>query len=173
MINNLANNAIKFTHEGHVLIDVECDARTEQEACMRVSVEDTGVGIAQDKLETVFAEFTQADPSTTRKYGGTGLGLAISKQIVDLMGGSIGVSSKPGEGSTFSFTLRLPLDPEPPASPMPVADLADVRVLIVDDDGVSRRVLREQITSWSMQVVTLLHGSSRRISYHWFFKRWG
>ena len=150
VINNLANNAIKFTHEGHVLIDVECDTQTEKEARMRVSVEDSGVGIAQDKLETVFAEFTQADPSTTRKYGGTGLGLAISKQIVELMGGSIGVSSKPGEGSTFSFTLPLPLDPEPPASPMPVADLADLRVLIVDDDGVSRRVLREQITSWSM-----------------------
>ena len=154
VVTNLANNAIKFTGEGRVMINVECDNQTEKEATMRVSVEDTGIGIAEDRLETVFAEFTQADPSTTRKYGGTGLGLTISKQLVELMGGSIGVSSKPKEGSTFWFTLLLPLDPEPAMVPGPGTSLADVRVLIVDDDEISRRVLAEQITSWGMRADT-------------------
>ena len=154
VITNLANNASKFTGEGRVMINVECDNQTEKEATMRVSVEDTGIGIAEDRLKTVFAEFTQADPSTTRKYGGTGLGLTISKQLVELMGGSIGVSSKPKKGSTFWFTLLLPLDPEPAMVPGPGTSLADVRVLIVDDDEISRRVLAEQITSWGMRADT-------------------
>ena len=106
------------------MINVECDNQTEKEATMRVSVEDTGIGIAEDRLETVFAEFTQADPSTTRKYGGTGLGLTISKQLIELMGGSIGVSSRLEEGSTFWFTLLLPLDPEPAMVPRPGTSLA-------------------------------------------------
>ena len=151
VITNLANNAVKFTAEGRVVINVECDNQTEKEASMRVSIEDTGIGIPEDRLESVFAEFTQADSSTTRKYGGTGLGLAISKQLVELMGGSIGVSSKPEEGSTFWFTLPLPLDPEPAIVPTLGTSLADVRVLIVDDDEVSRRVLAEQISSWGVR----------------------
>ena len=154
VVTNLANNAIKFTGEGRVMINVECDNQTEKEATMRVSVEDTGIGIAEDRLETVFAEFTQADPSTTRKYGGTGLGLTISKQLIELMGGSIGVSSRLEEGSTFWFTLLLPLDLEPAMVPRPGTSLADVRVLIVDDDEISRRVLAEQITSWGMRADT-------------------
>ncbi len=151
VITNLANNAVKFTAEGRVVINVECDNQTEKEANMRVSIEDTGIGIPEDRLESVFAEFTQADSSTTRKYGGTGLGLAISKQLVELMGGSIGVSSKPEEGSTFWFTLPLPLDPEPAIVSTPGTSLEDVRVLIVDDDEVSRRVLAEQISSWGVR----------------------
>jgi CheY-like chemotaxis protein len=99
----------------------------------------------------VFEKFSQVDGSTTRKYGGTGLGLAISRQLVELMGGSIGVSSRPGEGSTFSFTLPLTLDTNSLAAPAAVDDLRDLRALIVDDNEVNRRVLHEQITSWGMR----------------------
>src|ERR1035437_748444 len=95
-------------------------------------------------------QFSQADSSTTRKYGATGLGLAISKQLAELMGGSIGVRSSNGEGSTFWFTLPLELDTPPQAAPVPVADLRELRVLIVDDNEVNRRVLHEHITSWGI-----------------------
>ena len=109
---------------------------------MRISVRDTGPGIPADKVDSVFDKFSQVDGSTTRKYGGTGLGLAISKQLVDLMGGSIGVTSQLGEGSTFSFTLPLELDAHPHAAPIPFDELRSLRALIVDDNEVNRRVLR-------------------------------
>ena len=118
---------------------------------MRISVHDTGPGIPAGKLDSVFDKFSQVDGSTTRKYGGTGLGLAISKQLVELMGGSIAVSSRPGEGSTFSFTLPLDLDASPNAAPAPVDDLRNLRALIVDDNEVNRRVLHGQIASWGMR----------------------
>ncbi|MGH8355384.1 MAG: ATP-binding protein, partial [Pseudomonas sp.] len=105
---NLSNNAVKFTERGQVLIDVEALTQSEAEVVLRISIQDSGIGIPADKLEQLFEKFTQADASTTRRYGGTGLGLAISKQLVELMGGSIGALSRPGEGSTFWFTLRLP-----------------------------------------------------------------
>jgi signal transduction histidine kinase len=109
VLTNLTNNAIKFTDKGHVLIDVEADALSEDEVSLRISIEDSGLGIAADKLESIFDKFTQADASTTRRYGGTGLGLAISKQLVQLMGGTIAVKSRAGVGSTFWFTLPLAL----------------------------------------------------------------
>jgi signal transduction histidine kinase/CheY-like chemotaxis protein len=151
VLTNLAGNAVKFSADGCVLIAVECQGQDGQQARMRVSVQDNGPGIAQDKLELLFRKFSQVDASTTRKYGGTGLGLAISKQLVELMGGTIGVESRPGEGSTFWFTLPLTLDAQPHAAPVPVAELKDLRVLIVDDDEVNRRVLHEQIASWGMR----------------------
>ena len=115
ILTNLTNNAIKFTDKGHVLINVEADVLSEDEVSLRISVEDSGLGIAADKLESLFDKFTQADTSTTRRYGGTGLGLAISKQLVKLMGGTIAAKSRVGVGSTFWFTLRLPLQKEQPA----------------------------------------------------------
>jgi signal transduction histidine kinase len=140
VLTNLVGNAVKFSADGCVLIAVECPGQTRRTvARMRVSVQDNGPGIAQDKLELLFRKFSQVDASTTRKYGGTGLGLAISKQLVELMGGTIGVESRPGEGSTFWFTLPLTLDAQPHAAPVPVAELKDLRVLIVDDDEVNRR----------------------------------
>src|SRR5579862_2611026 len=108
VVTNLMGNAIKFTSEGHVLVETKC---TEQGASaeVNVSIIDTGIGIAPDKINLVFQQFSQADTSTTRRYGGTGLGLAISKKLVELMGGSMHVESKETEGSTFGFSLRMPL----------------------------------------------------------------
>ena len=151
VVTNLAGNAVKFSCDGCVLITVEYQGQDAQQARMRVSVRDNGPGIPQEKLDLLFRKFSQVDASTTRKYGGTGLGLAISKQLVELMGGSIGVESRPGEGCTFWFTLPLTLDVQPHAAPVPVAELKDLRVLIVDDNEVNRRVLHEQIASWGMR----------------------
>lgn len=150
VLNNLVGNAIKFTEKGHVLINVECLNKTDSEAQLQLSVEDTGIGIPEDKLNYIFEKFTQTDASTTRKYGGTGLGLAITKQLVGLMGGTIGVSSPPGRGSTFKFTLQLALDTQFHEHLLPQSDLKGVHVLVVDDNEINRRVLSEQILSWGM-----------------------
>jgi signal transduction histidine kinase/DNA-binding response OmpR family regulator/HPt (histidine-containing phosphotransfer) domain-containing protein len=151
VLTNLVGNAVKFTSKGHVLISVQCEHRTDSQAQLRFSVEDTGIGIAPDKLDRIFEKFTQADASTTRRFGGTGLGLAISKQLIELMGGHIAVASQPGQGSTFSFTVPFDLSREPlPVAP-PRTFLEGVRVLIVDDNEVNRRVLHEQISSWRMR----------------------
>ncbi len=155
---NLVSNAIKFTAQGHVLINVEASVKDEggarkddDEVLLHFSVEDTGIGIAPDKIEHVFGRFNQADTSTTRRYGGTGLGLSISRQLVELMGGEIGAASVVGEGSTFSFSLRLPLQSDAPQLALPDADLKGVRVLIVDDNAVNRRVLHEQMDNWNLR----------------------
>jgi len=118
---------------------------------MRISVKDTGIGIPAEKVGLLFEKFTQVDSSTTRKYGGTGLGLAISRQLVELMGGTVQVESRLREGSTFSFVLPLVLDSQPASAPAPIVDLAGLRVLIVDDNEVNRRVVHEQISSWGMR----------------------
>jgi len=150
VVTNLVGNAMKFTQAGHVLITVGCESEAEGVAQMRVAVEDTGVGIPADRIHALFEKFSQVDGSSTRKYGGTGLGLAISRQLVSLMGGTIGLNSQPGEGSTFWFTLPLKLDSQPHAQPVPADDLRGLRVLIVDDIEVNRRVLHEQLSSWEM-----------------------
>ena len=119
---NLAGNALKFTDRGEVIMQVECVSRSSTNAQIRVSVIDSGIGIAREKLSLLFEKFTQVDASATRRYQGTGLGLAISKQLVELMGGIIGVQSTPGEGSLFWFELPLPLD-ETGCRPLPAANL--------------------------------------------------
>ena len=151
VLTNLANNALKFTEVGEVVVDVSCDRRDEKTAWIRFRVQDSGIGIPLDKQQHVFERFTQADSSTTRKYGGTGLGLAISKQLVELMEGSMGLESEPGKGSTFWFVLPLALDLERADEPsIDHTDLRGLRVLIVDDNAVNRRVLKELLTRWGM-----------------------
>ena len=148
---NLASNAVKFTATGEVVIRIRCDLRLEQTAVVRISVSDTGPGIAASKLHFLFKKFSQLDASTSRKYGGTGLGLAISKQLVELMNGAIGVDSKEGDGATFWFALTLPLDPrrypdEPGQHSHDPAGLwgnfaaSGARVLVAEDNVVNQKV---------------------------------
>ena len=150
VVTNLVGNAVKFTPGGHVLITVQCESEAQGKAWIRVAVEDTGVGIPQDRIHALFEKFSQVDGSSTRKYGGTGLGLAISKQLVTLMGGTVGLNSQLGEGSTFWFTLPLTMDALPFAQPVPTDDLRGLSVLVVDDTDLNRRVLHEQLSSWDM-----------------------
>jgi signal transduction histidine kinase/CheY-like chemotaxis protein len=147
---NLVHNAIKFTHEGHILIHAENLGGDGVSARVRLAVEDTGIGIPPEKLGSVFEKFTQADGSITRRYGGTGLGLAISKQLVELMNGEIDVTSMVGSGSTFSFTLTLPLDLGS-ALPPPEGNLENLRVLVLHPHERVRAVLTEQITGWKAE----------------------
>jgi signal transduction histidine kinase/DNA-binding response OmpR family regulator len=148
---NLAGNAIKFTQQGRVLIAVECASSPPRGAQVRISVTDTGIGIAPQQLANLFQKFTQADASSTRRYGGAGLGLAISKELVALMGGEIHAESSPGRGSKFWFNLPLTLDPDPPPSPAPSTSLDRLRTLIVDDNEVNRRVVHLQVSRWGMR----------------------
>ncbi|HEX3747126.1 MAG TPA: response regulator [Bryobacteraceae bacterium] len=150
VVTNLVGNAVKFTPGGHVLIAIKCESEAEGIADIHVSVEDTGVGIPQDCIYALFEKFSQVDGSTTRRYGGTGLGLAISKQLITLMGGTIGLNSVLGEGSTFWFTLPLKLDTQPRAQPVPAAELHGLPVLIVDDTEINRRVMQQQLCGWEM-----------------------
>ena len=150
IITNLIGNAIKFTPSGHVLVTVAGSTLDAQIADVRIGVQDTGVGIPAEKMTLLFEKFSQVDGSAARRYGGTGLGLAISKQLVELMGGSIRAESTPGQGSTFSFNLPLPLDSHP-HTPISAAGLKGLRAMIVDDNEANRRVLHEQITGWGMR----------------------
>ncbi len=126
-------------------------AQSATEVHLKISLQDTGIGIDKEEQSHLFQPFTQADASTTRKFGGTGLGLAISKQLVELMGGEIGVESRPATGSTFWFTLRLPLEKEVIAKPPSKVDLSAARVLVVDDNEINRLILKEQLASWNMR----------------------
>ena len=148
---NLLSNAIKFTEHGHVFLDVDCEAETPERVRCRFSVEDTGIGIPEEKQKEIFERFAQADLSTTRRFGGTGLGLSISKELVTLMEGEIGVRSQPGHGSAFWFVVPMALDAQTAGQPAAAAELKGIRVLVVDDDATNRRVLHEQLNAWKMR----------------------
>ena len=144
---NLVGNAIKFTERGHVLVTVRPDAEQAETGMLRFSVTDTGIGIAPEHQDAIFEAFSQADGSTTRSFGGTGLGLAISSTLVAMMNGRIWVESAPGEGSTFSFTASFGVGPDTTVSRerrLPTG----LRVLVVDDNAVNRRILVGQLTRW-------------------------
>ena len=146
---NLGGNAVKFTHEGGVTIRAGLESQDDQKAVVDFTVSDTGIGIPTDRIGALFSPFTQVDGSTTRKYGGTGLGLSISKQLVELMGGHIGVESQEGHGSTFRFTALFEKQPEvAPHSPDAFADLTGVRVLVVDDHATNRLLATTLLRTW-------------------------
>jgi signal transduction histidine kinase/DNA-binding response OmpR family regulator len=159
---NLAGNAIKFTARGHVVIEADLISNDRSTARIRFAVQDTGIGIPADRQSQVFEKFTQADSSTTRRYGGTGLGLAISRQLVELMGGRLSLTSVDGEGSTFEFTVPLQIDRDGPPRRLPLAELDGVRVLIVDDIAVNRTILMEQTSSWGMRPLAVAGAAEAR-----------
>ena len=154
VLTNLVGNAIKFTPQGEVKVSVSLVTEAEQDVTLRFEVADTGIGIPESSANTLFQPFVQGDASTTRKYGGTGLGLNISKQLVELMGGQIGVKSQEGQGSTFWFTVTL----EKQAGAHTEEEPADMRslfsgkhVLIVDDNATNRQVLTCQLKAWEIR----------------------
>jgi PAS domain S-box-containing protein len=156
---NLAANAVKFTQTGEIVIRAGRNGDVDSLVTLRFEVTDTGVGLDAETLGRLFTPFTQADASTTRKYGGSGLGLAIAKQLVDLMGGEIGVESEPGKGSVFWFTVRVGIGTGLPVQAQdPARSLADVRVLVVDDNDTNRRILERSLLTWGSRALVASDG---------------
>ncbi len=151
---NLVGNALKFTHQGEVVVDVRLDSITRKQASLHFLVRDTGIGIAPEQERLIFESFTQAESSTTRTYGGTGLGLAISFQLVQLMNGRIWVESRLGHGSTFHFSAFFGLGTESSAAARAAPEsLHSLRVLVIDDSETNRTILKEILGNWEMDPV--------------------
>ena len=176
VLTNLGGNAVKFTSSGEVAIRLSLEEKTDKRRVIRFEVRDTGIGIAEDDIERLFTPFTQVDGTTTRKYGGTGLGLSISKRLVELMGGSIGVESQTGRGSTFWFTVALEAHDEAANQQDATPSLIGARVLVVDDTATNREVLLEMLGSWGCQseaainagdgMIRLRRAVDRGLPYH-------
>jgi PAS domain S-box-containing protein len=151
---NLVGNAIKFTEEGEIEVRARLESRDDDDVALRFSVRDTGIGIPEDKVSTIFESFSQADVSTTREFGGTGLGLAISSQLAERMGGRMWAESAVGEGTTFHFILRLGVQQSPidPVRMRSAAEVAGVSGLVVDDNDTNRRILVRTLEGWDMRV---------------------
>jgi signal transduction histidine kinase/CheY-like chemotaxis protein len=146
VLSNLVGNAVKFTHEGQVTVRASVDAMDDEHVILRCEVSDSGIGIASDALERLFEPFVQADAGTTRRFGGSGLGLAICKELVHLMGGTIGVRSTPGEGSVFWFTVKLAVSASAPVRPVRMLDeMGSGRALLIDRDAKSRAIFALQL----------------------------
>ena len=163
IITNLAGNSIKFTHEGEIVISAAVESEENGFIVIRFEVKDTGIGIPPNRLEAIFSPFTQVDGTTTRKYGGTGLGLAICKQLTELMGGSIGIESKEGKGSTFWFTARfeVQINAETPCTAsLPQADITGVKVLVVDDNATHRMLMITLLNHWGCLYETAIDGET-------------
>ncbi|AIE87125.1 response regulator [Fimbriimonas ginsengisoli] len=152
VLTNLVGNAVKFTEHGEVVIRVEQVQNADGRVRLTFSVEDTGVGIPPDRIDAIFHSFTQADGSTTRRFGGTGLGLTISRTLIDLMGGTISVTSELGRGSQFTVDVTLPTGHPPQTSSQ--ADISGLHVLVVDDNATNRRILEENLRAWNCLVTS-------------------
>jgi two-component system sensor histidine kinase/response regulator len=165
VLTNLASNAIKFTNTGEVLITAELVEKQKKQVSIRFLVNDTGIGLSPEQMGKLFEVFTQADESTTRKFGGTGLGLAICKQLVELMGGTIWVDSSPGQGSSFIFTASFEIAEHQGDREHSWIDLRGLKVLVVDDNATAREVLAKMATTLSLEVATAASGQEalRRI----------
>jgi CheY-like chemotaxis protein len=157
---NLSNNAVKFTDSGEIVVSTERVEKTKDRITLKFSVSDTGIGLTEEQAGKLFQSFSQADTSTTRKYGGTGLGLAISKKLANMMGGKIWVNSEPGQGSTFSFTATFGLGREDVKKKRfaPAPDLRGMKALVVDDNPTSREILRDMLESFSFEVTLAASG---------------
>jgi PAS domain S-box-containing protein len=150
ILNNLIGNALKFTSKGEIFITSTLERKDKDSAEIRFQIKDTGIGISKDKIDLLFQPFTQADSSMSRNFGGTGLGLTISKKLAEMMGGQIGVTSNPGEGSTFWFTVALGLSPDTQIpSPIEGVDLHSLNILVVEDNETHRHILAEQLLSFA------------------------
>ena len=156
---NLANNAVKFTESGEIVVSSELVKQDQDQVTLKMSVSDSGIGLTAEQISKLFQSFTQADTSTTRKYGGTGLGLTISKRLVEMMGGKIWVESEPGQGTTFNFTATFgrgtEKEKERPKAP---SDLKGMKVLVVDDNETSRDIFQEMLESFTFDVTLVASG---------------
>ena len=165
ILSNLVGNAIKFTHNGTIIIKASLTKQTDHSLLFSCSVSDTGIGIAQNKLDTLFNSFSQVDTSTTRKYGGTGLGLTIAKQLCLLMGGSISVNSIVEQGSIFNFQIKL-RNSDSELTNLPVVDINNEKILIIDNNPMSRRVLCKQLKLWGANIVSVSDSKSAITAFH-------
>ena len=152
ILTNIIGNAVKFTHEGHVYINVSGDI-TDGQARLKISIEDTGIGIPASKLETIFDKFSQADTTTTREFGGTGLGLNIARELVRLMGGDIDVHSRDGEGSCFEFSLEFPCHADLTRPKRVDIAISGLKILVIDDNKTNRMILTEQLNHWGCKSI--------------------
>ena len=157
IITNLVNNAVKFTEQGEIIIEVEQIRQSNRKVQLQISVRDTGIGMTEEQINRLFQPFTQADGSTTRKYGGTGLGLTISKKLVELMEGNIWVKSQPGVGSTFFFTVWFGVANSQEQRIIP-ATMANLHLLVVDDHPAAREILAEHLQAMHFRVDTAASG---------------
>ncbi|MFT5758283.1 MAG: signal transduction histidine kinase/CheY-like chemotaxis protein [Alteromonadaceae bacterium] len=165
ILSNLVGNAIKFTHDGTVIIKATLVKQQNNSLLFSCTISDTGIGIADNKLATLFESFNQVDSSTTRKYGGTGLGLTIAKQLCLLMGGNISVNSTPNQGSQFNFQIKLQSSKESPIN-LSVVNIKNTKILIVDNNQISRDVLSKQLQLWGADIVAVSDSKSAITAFH-------
>jgi PAS domain S-box-containing protein len=158
ILTNLVGNAVKFTEQGEISARAGLVAETESDVVIRFVIRDTGIGLTPEQQQHLFQKFSQADSSTSRRFGGTGLGLTIARQLVQLMGGEIGLTSKQGVGSEFWFTARLVKATQRPNPALPPAEIRGTRVLVVDDSAINREILLAQLAAWGIRAETASDG---------------